>query len=504
MINLLLIRNFPCMIIAFHVVKCDDIERLDRNKLFLQKLKRERLEYRTGEEQDMTANTKIEMPIQVAEIIHTLQNAGFEAYAVGGCVRDSLLGRVPNDWDITTSAEPQQVKQLFRRTIDTGIQHGTVTVMLDHVGYEVTTYRIDGKYEDGRHPKEVVFTASLEEDLKRRDFTVNAMAYNDEEGIVDLFDGIGDMERKVLRCVGDPVARFSEDALRMMRAVRFSAQLDYEIEGRTKDAILELAPTLQKISAERIQVELVKLMTSDHPERIRTCYETGLTAIFFPEFDRMMETVQNNLHHIYTVGEHTIHAVQHIRNDKALRLAMLLHDSGKPATKVTDEAGVDHFYGHQEESAKIARVFLRRLKFDNETIDRVIRLVRAHDTEILPGEKYMRRAMNRLGEDLFPDLFEVKEADMNAQSDYQKEEKRRQLAGMRESHARVLAAGSCVSLKTLAVNGSDLILEGMKPGKEIGEVLKQLLELVLEDPECNQKEWLLQKVKEMREQGFLK
>ena len=412
----------------------------------------------------------IQLPQKVKYVIDTLMEAGYEAYAVGGCIRDSILGREPGDWDITTSARPMQVKELFKKTIDTGIQHGTVTVMLDHVGYEVTTYRIDGKYEDGRHPKEVVFTASLEEDLKRRDFTVNAMAYNDEEGIVDLFDGIGDMERKVLRCVGDPVARFSEDALRMMRAVRFSAQLDYEIEGRTKDAILELAPTLQKISAERIQVELVKLMTSDHPERIRTCYETGLTAIFFPEFDRMMETVQNNLHHIYTVGEHTIHAVQHIRNDKALRLAMLLHDSGKPATKVTDEAGV----------------------------------VRAHDTEILPGEKYMRRAMNRLGEDLFPDLFDVKEADMNAQSDYQKEEKRRQLAGMRESYARVLAAGACVSLKTLAVNGSDLILEGMKPGKEIGEVLKQLLELVLEDPECNQKEWLLQKVKEMREQGFLK
>lgn len=441
---------------------------------------------------EMKNNWQIRLPRQVADIIHTLQQAGYEAYAVGGCVRDSILGREPDDWDITTSARPKQVKELFRRTIDTGIQHGTVTVLMDKTGYEVTTYRIDGEYEDGRHPKDVVFTASLKEDLKRRDFTINAMAYNEEEGLVDIFDGIGDISRKVLRCVGDAKARFTEDALRMMRAVRFSAQLGYEIEEETLSAITALAPTLSKISAERIQTELVKLLKSDHPEKIRTCYETGLTAVFFPEFDRMMKTGQNNPHHCYSVGEHTICALRQVRADKVLRLAILLHDAGKPLTKTTDEEGVDHFHGHAEKSAEIAGTFLRRLKFDNETAGRVVRLVRAHDVKIVPGVKYMRRALNRLGEDLFLDLFEIKEADMLAQSLYQRREKEDELAGMRRDYEKVMAAGDCVSLKTLAVNGSDLIAAGMTPGKQLGDVLKQLLELVLEDPSLNTKEYLLE------------
>ncbi|MDO4332955.1 MAG: CCA tRNA nucleotidyltransferase [Eubacteriales bacterium] len=447
---------------------------------------------------ELQKNFKIRLPEAVTGIIHTLQAAGFEAYAVGGCVRDSILGRVPDDWDITTSAKPEQVKALFHRTVDTGIQHGTVTVLADRCGYEVTTYRIDGEYEDGRHPKDVVFTASLEEDLKRRDFTINAMAYNEEDGLVDMFDGIGDIQRKVLRCVGDPKARFCEDALRMMRAVRFSAQLDYEIEEKTKAAIGELAQTLSRISAERIQVELTKLLVSAHPERIRVCYETGLTAVFFPEFDRMMETEQNNPHHCYNVGEHTIRALTGVRADKSMRLAMLLHDSGKILTKTTDENGVDHFHGHAEESGRIARTMLRRLKFDNDTTDRVVRLVRAHDVKIERGAKYMRRALSRLGEDLFPDLFEVKEADMRAQSMYQRAEKEADLAERRRIYEEVKDAGDCVSLKSLAVNGSDLIAAGMKPGKELGEILKALLEEVLEDPSCNEKEILLKKAKESK------
>lgn len=447
---------------------------------------------------ELQKNFRIRLPEAVTGIIHTLQAAGFEAYAVGGCVRDSILGRVPDDWDITTSAKPEQVKALFHRTVDTGIQHGTVTVLADRCGYEVTTYRIDGEYEDGRHPKDVVFTASLEEDLKRRDFTINAMAYNEEDGLVDIFDGIGDIQRKVLRCVGDPKARFREDALRMMRAVRFSAQLDYEIEEKTKAAIGELAQTLSRISAERIQVELTKLLVSAHPERIRVCYETGLTAVFFPEFDRMMETKQKNPHHCYNVGEHTIRALTGVRADKSMRLAMLLHDSGKILTKTTDENGVDHFHGHAEESGRIARTMLRRLKFDNDTTDRVVRLVRAHDVKIERGAKYMRRALSRLGEDLFPDLFEVKEADMRAQSMYQRAEKEADLAELRRIYEEVKDTGDCVSLKSLAVNGSDLIAAGMKPGKELGEILKALLEEVLEDPSCNEKEILLKKAKESK------
>ncbi|MBQ8596767.1 MAG: CCA tRNA nucleotidyltransferase, partial [Lachnospiraceae bacterium] len=260
----------------------------------------------------------ITLPEKVKFIIDTIMDAGYEAYAVGGCIRDSILGRIPDDWDITTSATPDQVKELFKRTVDTGIQHGTVTVMLDKEGFEVTTYRIDGEYEDSRHPKEVTFTANLVEDLKRRDFTINAMAYNDKAGLVDVFEGIQDIERKMIRCVGCPKERFTEDALRMMRAVRFSAQLGYEIEENTAVAIKELAGNLVNISAERIQVELVKLVTSPHPENLRIAYETGITKVILPEFDVCMETVQNNPHHCYTVGEHTLKSMQSIQPDKVL------------------------------------------------------------------------------------------------------------------------------------------------------------------------------------------
>lgn len=443
----------------------------------------------------MAEKIRIPLPEQVTGVIKTLRSAGFEAWAVGGCVRDSLLGRVPDDWDITTSARPEQVKRLFPRTADTGIRHGTVTVLLGRTGYEVTTYRVDGKYEDGRHPKEVAFTASLEEDLKRRDFTVNAMAYSAEEGLVDLFGGMQDMSRGVIRCVGDPAARFSEDALRLMRAVRFSAQLNYEIEPGTGAAICALAPTLRRISAERIRTELVKLLCSDHPERLCLCYETGLTAVFFPEFDRMMETEQHNPHHCYTVGEHTLHALAETAPDKTLRLAALLHDVGKPATRTADGAGVDHFYGHAEAGAGIARTVLRRLKFDNETADRVVRLVRAHDVKIEPGRKYMRRALHRLGTDLFPALFDLKEADLKAQSAYEREKKQAQLETMRRDYAAVLAAGDCVSLKGLAVNGSDLLAAGLSPGRELGNVLQELLDQVIEDPSRNTREYLLAEVR---------
>ena len=439
----------------------------------------------------MSEKLCIQMPQAVTDIIHTLQQAGYEAYAVGGCVRDSILGRIPDDWDITTSAKPEEVKTLFRRTIDTGIQHGTVTVMVDKEGYEVTTYRIDGDYEDGRHPKDVTFTASLTEDLRRRDFTINAMAYNDEDGLIDIFGGIEDIERKMLRCVGDPEARFGEDALRMMRAVRFSAQLGYEIEAKTRNAIQKLAYTLEKVSAERIAVELVKLLVSPHPDRMRVCYETGLTAVFFPEFDRMMETGQKNPHHCYSVGEHTLASLQAVRADKVLRLTMLLHDSGKPQTYSTDENGVDHFYGHAKVSGQIARTVLRRLKFDNDTMDRVVKLVTIHDLLIEPGEKYMRRAMNRNGADLFPDIFDVKQADMDGQSMYQRQQKQEQLDEMRRLYANVIGNGDCVALKDLAVSGSDLIAAGMQPGKQLGAVLKELLEMVLEDPSRNNREYLM-------------
>ena len=439
---------------------------------------------------------KIALPEKVKYIITTIQAAGFEAYAVGGCVRDSLLGRIPDDWDITTSAKPEQIKELFPRTIDTGIQHGTVTVMLQKEGFEVTTYRIDGKYEDSRHPKEVTFTANLTEDLKRRDFTINAMAYNETEGLIDIFDGKGDIERKLIRCVGEARERFKEDALRMMRAVRFSAQLGYGIEEDTKAAIKELALTLKNISAERIQTELIKLVVSPHPDYLRIAYETGVTAVILPEFDKMMETEQKNPHHCYSVGEHTLCAMKSIKADKVLRLAMLFHDVGKPETLTVDEEGISHFYGHPEVGMEMTRQIMRRLKFDNDTLYKVTKLVRNHDYDISPTPKGMRRAVYKIGEDIMPMLFPVKQADMDAQSDYKREEKQQLLDELIKVYGKVLEEKDCVSLKTLAVTGSDLIAAGIKPGKEIGEILNRLLQLVIDHPEYNTKEYLMNRVME--------
>ena len=433
----------------------------------------------------------ITLPQDVANIIHILEDAGYEAYAVGGCVRDSILGRCPNDWDITTNALPAQVKNLFSHTIDTGLAHGTVTVMMHHVGYEVTTYRVDGEYEDSRHPKSVTFTADLVEDLKRRDFTINAMAYNDRTGLVDAFDGVKDLENKVIRAVGDPKERFTEDALRIMRAVRFAAQLGYDIEQQTKEAISEMAQTLEKISAERIQTELVKLLVSDHPEHIRLLYETGITKVILPQFDRMMEMEQNNPHHCYSVGEHTIRAMQEVRPDKVLRLTMLFHDMGKPDTKTTDEKGIDHFHGHAEYSKQYAVDVLKRLKFDNDTIFKVKNLTYWHDYKTGPGKKGVRRALNKIGEELFLLLLEVKRADTLAQSNYKRAEKLEELLKLEEIYRQVKQDGECFALKDLAVTGQDLIALGMKPGPQLGEQLGKLLELVLEDPSKNEKEYLL-------------
>ncbi len=428
---------------------------------------------------------KIQLPEKVHNIIETLQSAGYEAYAVGGCVRDSLLGRTPNDWDITTSARPEETKRLFPRTIDTGIQHGTVTVMMNKEGFEVTTYRIDGEYEDSRHPKEVTFTASLEEDLKRRDFTINAMAYNEQDGLVDIFGGIRDIKAGVIRCVGNAEERFTEDALRMLRAVRFSAQLGYRIEEATRDAIRRLAPSLQRISAERIQTELVKLVTSPHPDYLRIAYETGITKEVLPEFDLCMETPQNNPHHCYNVGEHILHSMLAVEPDKVLRLGMLFHDIGKPQTLTIDKEGITHNKMHPAVGAEMTRKILRRLKFDNDTTDKVCKIVLYHDQEVALTDAGVRRAVNRMGEEIFPMILEVHRADINAQSDYKKEEKQDKLARIEHIYEGICRRKEAVTLKDLAITGSDLIALGMKPGREIGELLHELLELVLENPELN-------------------
>ena len=434
---------------------------------------------------------RIQLPEHVNQIIHRLQQEGYDAYAVGGCVRDTLLGRTPQDWDITTSAKPEVVKSLFSHTIDTGIEHGTVTVMLQHVGYEVTTYRIDGEYEDARHPKSVTFTGNLVEDLKRRDFTINAMAYNDETGLVDAFDGIGDLKKGVIRCVGNPHDRFGEDALRMLRAVRFAAQLGFSIEEETRQAAFDLSSNLQKVSAERIQTELVKLLVSDHPEEMRTVYELGLTRIFLPEFDRMMETPQITKHHCYSVGEHTIHAMMEVPADRILRLTMLLHDVAKPVCRTTDENGQNHFKGHPAVGADMARTILRRLKFDNDTTALVCLLVRCHDDRPQITPRNVRRAISRIGVCHMQQLLAVKRADTLAQSLYQRDEKLAYIDSYEKTFEQICEENQCVQKKDLAVNGKDLIAQGMKPGKELGEVLQALFEQVLDDPSCNTKEKLL-------------
>lgn len=432
----------------------------------------------------------IRLPDKVGYIITTLEEAGYEAYAVGGCIRDSILGRKPDDWDITTSARPEQVKALFRRTIDTGIQHGTVTIMLEQEGFEVTTYRIDGEYEDSRHPKEVLFTGKLEEDLQRRDFTMNALAYNDRSGLVDCFGGACDMKQRLVRAVGRPEERFEEDALRMMRAVRFAAQLGFEIEDKTEAAIKRMASGLARISAERIQTELIKLLVSPHPERMRTLYDTGITAVILPEWDIMMQTQQNNPHHCYTVGEHTLSALTHTPADKVKRLAILLHDAGKPAAKASGPDGYDHFHGHAAISRDMADRIMHRLKFDNDTLNKVTRLVLWHDYKPELTEASVRRGIHKIGEDIFPYLFDIQRADILAQSNLLREKKLQTLLDTQQIYYRILEANQCLSLKELAVSGKDLIALGIKPGKELGEILQALLDWVLEHPEDNKKEIL--------------
>ncbi len=434
---------------------------------------------------------QIELPEKVKLIIHALTAAGFEAYAVGGCIRDSLLGRIPQDWDITTSAFPEQVKALFRKTIDTGIKHGTVTVLMDREGFEVTTYRIDGEYEDARHPKEVIFTRNLTEDLKRRDFTINAMAYNESNGLVDAFDGAGDLKRRVIRCVGNPRERFTEDALRMLRAVRFGAQLGFSIEEHTKAAIGELAPSLKRISAERIQTELVKLLVSDHPEEVRTLYETGISREIFPWLDEMMNTKQNNPHHCYTVGEHTLVTLKNVPADKVLRLTMLFHDMAKPRCLTVDEAGIYHFKGHPQEGARMAGEVMRQLKFDNDTIARVKALILWHDDNPPVTPANIRRAIHRVGLRQYPDLFAVKRADTMGKNPSQQADMLAYIDDYEAQYRQIIEEEQCISLKELAVDGSDLIAAGMKPGKNIGETLDYLLRRVLENPEYNNRETLL-------------
>ena len=446
---------------------------------------------------------KIIIPNDVSEILTKLHKEGFEAYAVGGCVRDSILGRVPNDWDITTSALPGEVKNIFRRTVDTGLQHGTVTVLLGNNGYEVTTYRVDGEYTDHRRPDNVTFTSNLEEDLLRRDFTINAMAYNDEEGLVDVFGGMEDIRRKCIRAVGDPDARFDEDALRIMRAVRFSAQLGLEIEEATKEAITRHVDSLKMVSAERIETEFTKLITSPHPEKIEELYNLGITSIFLPEFDRIMETEQRTPYHMYDVGHHTIEVMKAVSPKKYMRYAALLHDIGKPDSKTVETVDrevdgkffheIDHFKGHNKVGADMVPGILRRLRMDNDTIHMVKKMVYFHDIGINGiSKKGLRRTLSKMGAENYSDLMELKRADTKAQSDYRLDFKESVLEDFDRFHAEIIKEGDALNIKDLAIGGKELIDLGVPRGPKMGEILGRLLDKVLEEPSLNDRDKLLQ------------
>lgn len=439
---------------------------------------------------------EIKIPAHAEKIIRKLNESGHEAYVVGGCVRDMLLGREPEDWDITTSALPLQIKQVFRRTIDTGIQHGTVTVMVDKEGYEVTTYRIDGAYTDGRHPDQVEFTSSLAEDLKRRDFTINAMAYNSRTGFVDEFGGVKDLKQGIIRCVGEPMDRFTEDALRILRAIRFSAQLGFSIEQRTFDAIKVIAPNMVHVSKERIQVELTKLLLSCHPNHISMVYETGISPYVSDEFHRAYGGDEKGIPLIPVL----------VKPERHTRWAAFLR-------KCTPRQAV---------------CIMKDLKMDNQTINRVSTLVTWQDVSIEPDKHCIRVMMSRMEPELFDDLLEFKiclakwtgeEAPScpalpscgipqhcaalpfrcltpSCGTMEPRPETIEELRHIQKLTEEIRASGDCISLKTLAVTGNDVMAAGVKPGKEVGETLKRLLELVLKSPESNTKEYLLLHLRE--------
>lgn len=410
---------------------------------------------------------RIQIPSHVEYIIGKLNQNGYEAFAVGGCVRDTLLGRTPGDWDITTSARPEQVKVLFRRTIDTGIQHGTVTVMLERTGYEVTTYRIDGEYEDGRHPRQVEFTSDLLEDLKRRDFTINAMAYSHETGIVDAFGGMEDLEKRVIRCVGEPMERFEEDALRILRAIRFSAQLDFSIEEKTREAITRIAPNLAKVSRERVQMELTKLLCSDHPEQIRQVYETGISRYVSEEFSCLpWEKAEISP---------ALPKEKYVRWAAFLRCACPMEQDSWQTDLSCEKAAGKNFCEEREKAVRAGGRILRDLKLDNETIGRVKTLTSWCGEKLLPEAPSVRRAMSKMEPEVWDALVEL-----NQYGD--------EILCLTKE---IRAAGDCLDLKHLAVNGRDLMSAGVRPGKDMGEILNRMLQEVLERPENNQKEILM-------------
>ena len=442
---------------------------------------------------------KINIPADANELIHNLQNNGHSAYIVGGCVRDSILGRTPHDYDICTSATPSEMLEIFKdkKIIETGLQHGTVTVVVNGKPYEITTYRIDGIYSDNRRPDTVTFTDKLVEDLRRRDFTINAMVYNDEEGLIDPFNGMEDIKYKKISCVGRAEDRFGEDALRILRAIRFAAQLEFTIMPGTDWEIHKQYKNLENISIERINSEFCKIASSDD-----FCVELLLYkdvfSLFIPELKDMFDFPQNNPWHIWDVFGHTIHAVEYCDSDDlVVRLAVFFHDFGKPHSYQDGEDGIRHFKGHGKVSADMTDSIMKRLRFDNETRNNVVELVYYHDATFEVGKKYVKRWLNKIGEKQFRRLLQVKKADNKAQNLELSSDRIKELSKIEDLIDEVLQEDECFSLKDLAINGKDLMSIGYKSGKELGNTLNKLLQLVIDGDCPNEKEKLLQEAESL-------
>ncbi len=459
------------------------------------------VEWRNQPSMKQHESLEIRVPEEVRALLARMEEQGEEAYAVGGCVRDALLGRMANDWDLTTSATPERMKEIFsdHRTVENGIKHGTLTVLRSGVPYEITTYRHDGVYLDNRHPSEVTFSKNIEDDLGRRDFTVNAMAYHPTRGLCDLYGGRKDLDRRIIRCVGEPSRRFREDGLRILRAIRFASVLDFTLEEQTERAVFAHKELLSGIAAERIREEFCKLLLGKGAVRVLRRY-TSVIGVFLPEFEACMGFLQNSKYHCYDVGEHILHALDETEPELILRLAVLLHDIGKPLCYTEDELG-GHFKGHGEVGTEMTRAILTRLRFDKKTIERVTTLVKYHDRDFPAEERPIKRLMQKMSDEDIQILMRVKRADRLAHAEGYNalpdslEEIPRMVKRLRDAQV-------CLSLSTLAVKGDDLIALGIPAGKALGAMLNRLLEAVLEGTLPNERETLLDAVEKFHNKMY--
>lgn len=429
-------------------------------------------------------------------IIKILNDKGHKAYYVGGCVRDSIMGNIPHDFDIATSAMPCECIEIFRdygfNVIETGIKHGTVTVIINHLPYEVTTFRIDGEYKDKRHPESVRFVGNLKEDIARRDFTVNALAYHPKEGLIDFFEGQEDIKNKVIRCVGEPEKRFEEDALRILRALRFAARFNFTIEYKTSEAVKKCCVRLKDISAERVYAELCGILISQKPADIIREY-LPVFGVLIPELLPAVNFRQNSKWHIYDVFEHTMSALDNTPADINIRLAVLFHDLGKPLVYTQDELGCGHFKGHQKVSCDIARKIMRRLKADNKTTDSVCNLVLHHDDRIPVTREAIIGLIRRMGrEDALRAVY-VEMADNMAQKQDMVRERACELKVLKDELEKQLNSDElCVTVSDLDISGSDIISAGIPAGPLVGKVLSFLLDAVTEGKASNSRQELLE------------